>query len=401
MGLSGRLLGTEETSFLRGLDVQLVLLVSVVSSMSAVASPALPAMGGAFDVTPAQLGLVFTAYTLPGVFILPLIGLLGDVKGRRAAVVPGLLLFGVAGFAVGLVSDFRLVLALRVLQGVGYAAFNVLTVAIIGDLLDGPAESAAQGVRATLNKVAGFAGPVLAGVLAGIAWNYPFFLYGIAVPVGLLFYLRFGVGDSDAALGGHRRPVAHYLRETAGLASDPFVATVLAGGFFRMFLKYALYAFIALAVVDGYGGTASYAGFLLGLYSIVGAMVSSQSARVTGTLGFPAALAVGFLVAASAFVAFPLAGGLAPLTVLVVVHGIGEGIINPVHKSLLTRSADRDLRASVVSLNGVTQSIGRTVTPVVLTPMLVVGGRAAYDLLFAVAGGVVLVATAAAAITFR
>lgn len=403
MSAAARALGVDDVSFIGSRNVQLILLVSMVSSMGSVASPALPAMSTTLGVDPARIGLVFTAFTLPAIFALPAVGVIGDMYSRRAVVVPGLLVFGVAGLGVGLVQDFETILVLRGLQGVGYTAFNSLTVALLGDLLVGQEESAAQGFRVLLNKATGFVGPTVAGVLAAIAWNYPFFLYALAVPVGVLVYFQLHPErESDAASaspesdGGEGRTLRHYFEEMTDLVRDPFVVGILAGGFIRMFLKYGLYVFLPLAVEYQYGGSPGYAGFLVGLYSLVGAVVASQSARFTGTMSHSYALVAGFLIAGFAFVAFPLAGGLVALTVLVAVHGVGEGIINPVHKSVMTQSVGPEVRAGLVTTNAIVQNVAKTVTPVALGALLVVVGSAAYDVLFLLAGGVTLLATAVA-----
>ncbi|MFB6097347.1 MAG: MFS transporter [Haloferacaceae archaeon] len=393
MDVTGRLLGVEDTGFLRSIDVQLVFLISMVSSMGSIASPALPAMSSSLGVPEARIGLVFTAFTLPAIFALPLVGVVADLYGRKAIVVPGLVLFGGAGLAVGLVGDFRLILVLRGLQGIGYTAFNSLTVALLGDLLTGAEESAAQGTRVLLNKLTGFAGPALAGVLAAVAWQYPFYLYALGVPAGILVALRLGE-ESDVEDDG--RGLREYGADIGALVRDPFIVGVLGGGFVRMFLKYALYTFLTLAVVNQYGGSLGYAGLLVGLYSLVGAFVASQSARFTEGVGHSYALVAGFVVASLAYLAFPLAGGIVAVTALVLVHGIGEGIINPVHKSILSQSVASEVRGGFVSTNAIVQNTAKTVTPVVLAPILVVFGGGAYDTLFFVAGAAGLVACALA-----
>lgn len=389
MGVTERILGVDDTGFLKSIDVQLVFLISMVSSMGSIASPALPAMSSTLGVPEARIGLVFTAFTLPAIFALPLVGVVADLYGRKAVVVPGLLLFGVAGLSVGLVTDFRTILVLRGLQGIGYTAFNSLTVALLGDLLTGPEESAAQGTRVLLNKVTGFAGPAIAGVLAAIAWQYPFYLYAAGIPAGILVFLRLG---DESSTEDDARGLREYGADIGSLVKDPYIVGVLGGGFFRMFLKYALYAFLSLAVVNQYGGSIGYAGFLVGLYSLVGAFVASQSARLTEGFSHSYALVLGFVLASIAYLAFPLAGGMVAVTGIVLLHGIGEGVINPVHKSILSQSVTSDVRGGFVSTNAIVQNTAKTVTPVALAPILVIFGGQAYDTLFFVAGVVGFVA---------
>ena len=409
MSIAERVLGVENISFLRSLDVQLVFLISIISSMGSIAGPALPAMSGALGISEARIGLVFTAFTFPAIVVLPIISIVADLYSRKAVVVPGILLFGVAGFSVGLAEEFRTILLLRGLQGIGYTAFNSLTVALLGDLLSGSTESAAQGARVILNKTTGFVGPAIAGVLAGLAWYYPFYLYGLAVPAGILVYFRLEGSvrergrerDADTDTVVDTNPageVRRYVTDIHALVADPFIAGVLAAGFFRMFLKYTLYTFLALALVEQYGGSLGYAGFLVGLYSLIGAVVGSQSARFTEGLSHSYALLVGFVIASVAFLAFPVASGLIAVTALVLMHGVGEGIINPVHKSILSQSVDTDLRAGLVTSNAIVQNTAKTVTPVVLSPVLVLAGSSGYGTLFFLAGGVTLLTSLIAAV---
>jgi MFS family permease len=390
MGLLSRILGVEDTSFLRSSDIQLVFLMSIVSSTGSIASPALPAMSGTLGIPEARIGLMFTAFTLPAIFALPLVGVVADLYGRKAVIVPGLLLFGLAGMGVGFTSDFRVILALRGLQGIGYTAFNSLVVALLGDILTGSQESAAQGSRVLLNKLTGFAGPAIGGVLAAIAWQYPFYLYAVAVPAGILVFLNLD-GDMDAA-DEDSRDLWEYIRDIRDLIRDPFVIGVLGGGFVRMFLKYALYTFLAFAVVNQYGGSIGYAGLLVGLYSLTGGIVATQAARFTESFSHSYALLTGFVIASAAYVAFPLAGGIVGLTLLVLLHGAGEGIINPVQKSILSQSVQADVRGGLVTTNAIVHNIAKTVTPVVLSPILLLAGKNAYDQLFLITGAVALVA---------
>lgn len=403
MSVMSEILGTDDISFLRSQSVQLVLLVSVVSSMGSVASPALPAMTDALSISPARIGLVFTAYTLPGVFLLPAVGVVAGVYGQRLVVSAGLVLFGAAGLAVGLVTDFEVILLLRALQGCGYAAFNPLTVSLLGDLLTGHEEAASQGVRALLNKVSGFLGPTIGGVLAAVAWYYPFYLYGVAVPVGIVVYFALSVrseggetgdGSQDAGTvdedgSTNREEIHRYFRDLIGVFRRPSIGLIVLGGFFRMFLKYTLYTFLALAVANQFGADLGTAGLLVGIYSLTGAIVGTQSARFTQNLGHMYALLWAFILASAAFVVFPLVDSLVLVGLLVVIHGIGEGIINPIHKSILTQSVGKDARVGLVTSNGIAQSIGRTVTPVVLSPLLLFDGWD-YTHLFFVSGSLTL-----------
>jgi MFS transporter, ACDE family, multidrug resistance protein len=84
--------------------------------------------GGAWGLAGAGRGLLITVFTLPGVFLTPVAGVLSDKFGRKTVLIPSLLLFGVAGGACALARDFELLLGLRVLQGVGAATLGATNV---------------------------------------------------------------------------------------------------------------------------------------------------------------------------------------------------------------------------------------------------------------------------------
>ena len=62
-------------------------------------SPAFPKIVVELGLSPQDVGLLITMFTLPGVFLAPVVGVLADRVGRKRILVPSLFLFGIAGFA--------------------------------------------------------------------------------------------------------------------------------------------------------------------------------------------------------------------------------------------------------------------------------------------------------------
>jgi len=86
--------------------------------------PVLPAMGHALDVSPVQVGLLITAFSVPAGLLIPLAGALADRYGRKIIMVPALMLYGLGGLLAGaaalwLAKPFPYLLGARILQGVG------------------------------------------------------------------------------------------------------------------------------------------------------------------------------------------------------------------------------------------------------------------------------------------
>src|ERR687886_1918683 len=163
----------------RGLVVAFATSVASIMGVQLV-FPVLPPMMEQLDVSKSSIGLVVTVYTVPMIFLAPVAGAIADLHGRRPLLFGGLVLFGLAGAGVGLAPTFEAVLVLRALQGVGASAIMPLTIVLLSDLLQGEHETSAQGLKVVLDRVSLTVVPLVAGVLATVAWQLPFALFALA-----------------------------------------------------------------------------------------------------------------------------------------------------------------------------------------------------------------------------
>ena len=139
-----------------------------------VVPPALPDIATQFSVSDAQVGLVMTTFSLPPLFMVPIVGALADLYGRRTIILTFLTLYGMAGTAIIFAGSFETVLVLRFIQGVGYAGTQPLGVTLIGDLYSGTRGSTAQGLYSSSIGFGNIAAPILAGALLALGWFFPF-----------------------------------------------------------------------------------------------------------------------------------------------------------------------------------------------------------------------------------
>ena len=91
-GQSGHLIRDRNLHIVFSITLIAVLAVSSIT-------PAFPQIARALDVSPAQIGWLISAFTVPGIFLTPLLGMAADRWGRRQVLVPSLLLFAAAGAA--------------------------------------------------------------------------------------------------------------------------------------------------------------------------------------------------------------------------------------------------------------------------------------------------------------
>ena len=181
----------EEKKYSRML-IPSILSVSVLTIMAPTAvSPALAAIRDAFpQITATQAKLVLT---LPTLVMMPM-GLLSarlTAKiDKKKLLLTGMTLFLVFGVAGGFVNDFRLLLLMRLLFGVGLGIMTPLSTSLIFDFAPNPERrSKLLGIQGSFNQLGGLLFMSLSGVLASISWRYSFLCYAFVVISLILTFL--------------------------------------------------------------------------------------------------------------------------------------------------------------------------------------------------------------------
>ncbi|RSM42326.1 MFS transporter [Amycolatopsis balhimycina DSM 5908] len=148
-----------------------------------VVATALPRIAAEFGGTGAY-AWVTTAYLLAGSVTAPLYGKLGDVFGRKRVLLAALAVFLLGSLACGLAPTAGLLIAGRVLQGAGSGGLFVSVGASLGEMFT-PREGAKYfGWFSICFAVASLSGPVVGGLLTGLAGWRSIFL--VNLPLGLV-----------------------------------------------------------------------------------------------------------------------------------------------------------------------------------------------------------------------
>jgi MFS family permease len=204
-----------ETKVYRNRNFQIVCAASLTGMMmAAMVVPAFQTMVEALGVSEQSIGLLISVYTLPNFLFAPVAGVMADRLGRRRLLIPALFLFGIFGGACALAPDFKTLLILRGLQGIGGAPLMGVPGAIIGDLFSGQKRAEAMGLNTTAMYAGYVVYPILGGALAGFGWNYVFLPFLIAIPVGLiaLVSLRCPEPENKQSLKDYLGDALRYLR---------------------------------------------------------------------------------------------------------------------------------------------------------------------------------------------
>lgn len=363
MGLLTWVFG-EDASILGDRSLQVLLLVNLSPPLGAsLVSPLLESLTGPFGVSEAEVALMLTAFTAPSIVLIPIAGLLADRYGRKVVMVVGLLLFSLGGLAITLTTDFRVVLALRLVQGVGFAGLTPVIVTSLGDLYRGSAEATAQGIRFATTGLVLMTLPLVGGALLALAWQYPFYLYGIGLPAAAVVALFFEE-PSDAAEDAETEGGS--VRDVLSVVRQPRVAAVLVGRAVPNFLYIAFLTTNSFVVVNLLDGTPSLAGLLVTAASVMHVIAATQAGRVTAWFDsrlYPLLVAtlsmgLGLAVVGLAPTYLAAVGGSAAI-------GLGFGLSLSLYRSVITGFTSDALRGSVVSVGSSLGRVGATVAPIV------------------------------------
>ena len=237
-------------------------------------TPVLPSVATVFDRTPQTVALVIAMFTLPGVVFTPIAGVLGDRIGRRAVLLPSLLLFAVAGTACAFARSFEVLLVLRFLQGMGATALGAINITLIGDLYARKQRAEAMGYNAAGLSVGTGVYPAIGGALAVFAWHYPFYLPIVSLPVALA--VVFLLDNPEPEVKGSLR---EYMAVTIRSVLQPHVLLLFSISVVTFILIYGPFlAYLPFQLERSFDASPVMIGIVMSVTSISPPDVSTRSA---------------------------------------------------------------------------------------------------------------------------
>lgn len=130
------------------------------------------------------LSWLFTSYMLTSTVIIPLVGKLGDIYGRKLFLIGGVFIFMVSSAACGAAPNMPVLIWMRAVQGLGGGMIFASVFATMGDLFS-PAERGKYiGLFTGMFSLASIIGPAFGGFLTdNLSWRWVFY---VNIPVSLI-----------------------------------------------------------------------------------------------------------------------------------------------------------------------------------------------------------------------
>jgi len=346
-------------------------------------TPALPIISTALDLTKAEVALLISAFTFPGILLTPVAGLLADRWGRKAVLVPSLFIFAMGGSAIFFVREFQMMIPLRVLQGIGAASLGALNTTLIGDFYKGRDLPAVMGYNSSVLSLSTATYPLIGGLLAGMAWHWPFILPSLGIPAAVYIWIFLPEPEIE------RSPdFLSYIRAASRSILRREVLSVFALGVLTFVILYgAFLTFLPFLLRQTFDLSPPQIGVIFSLSSLTTALLSSRIGRLTEQFGSLKLLKTAFILYAAVTLMMPHIEDLRLFAVPILLFGSAQALNIPSLMTLLSRLAPSEQRAVFMSLFGMVLRIGQTLGPLIVGIGFAFGGL---DAAFYLTSGVAL-----------
>ncbi|MGE5672888.1 MAG: MDR family MFS transporter [Mycobacterium leprae] len=169
---------------------------------------------------------VLTMYMLTSTAVVPMVGKLADMYGRRLFFLAGVALFVSGSVLCGLAGSMMQLIIFRGLQGIGGGMLLPAAYTIVGDIYPGAQRVTAQAFLSAVWGIAASVGPKLGGWLTQYyTWRWIFF---INLPIGLIAIAIIFFGYKES--GQRARQSVDWLGSMTITASTTFFLLALARG---------------------------------------------------------------------------------------------------------------------------------------------------------------------------
>ncbi len=211
---------------------RVVLLVATLASfvfpfMVSTVNIALPTLGKAFSLDSVTLGWIATAYILSSAALLVPFGRIADIYGRKKIFTWGIGIFTLSSLLCGLADSATMLIACRVLQGMGGAMLAATSVALLTTVFPANERGKVLGIIVAAAYLGLSLGPVLGGILTErLGWRSIFFvgaLLGLFVLAVVLWKLK----DEWTGAKGERFDFTGSIIYVLGLVALVYGSTLL------------------------------------------------------------------------------------------------------------------------------------------------------------------------------
>ena len=280
----------------------------------------------------------------------------------RTLALTGLALYVLSGAGAFFVDDIRVLLVFRALMGVSVGMIMPLSTGLLAYYFPPEEQAGLMGLSAAMNQMGGVVATFLAGMLAGISWNYAFLVYLL----GLIAVILVALFLPNERLSGRGGVSLSLLRRFHPSVVGMFLVMVL------FFIYPTNFALTASGTLSEMGVTLTMVGldvvaFLVGL--CFGFLMKRFAAQMkyVAPLGF----AAGYLCLATG-------SGLVWLLLGSAFIGVANGIGVPYLNTIGSVKAGKEAATTVMPLLSAALYLGQFLSPLIVSPIASAAGISPY-----------------------
>lgn len=320
--------------------------------------PVLPLLQKQLGISSLQSSMLITLYSVMAIVLIPIAGYLSDRFGRKAVIIPSLIAAGVGGavcgFAAGLESHaYSIILAGRILQGIGAAGAMPIVLPLVGDMFKSEEQvSSGLGLIETSNTFGKVLSPIAGSALAAWAWQAPFWSIPALslIAVLLVGFLVHTPKKQEAKPSSTKQ----FIKSTWKLyvSKARWLTALFIIGCIGMFILFGLLFYLSETLENEYGLKGVLKGCVLAIPLTVLCGASYIAGKVIGKrkMLMKWLTTIGFLLSAASIIICLIVKPLAAQIALLSAAGLGIGAALPCLDAFITEGIEKKERGTISSL---------------------------------------------------
>lgn len=342
--------------------------------------PILPVMEKELDISKLQSSYIITVYSIVAIICIPIAGYLSDRYGRKKVLVPALILAGIGGGIAGLAAwlmdnAFLVILAGRILQGIGASGAMPIVIPLVGDMFRRDDEaSATLGIIETSNTVGKVLSPILGSALTAIIWFLPFLSIPVFCAISVLMIIFLIKDKKEEKEEDEPMPFKKYwqiMKEVFREHKRWLIAIFIIGAIL-MFILFGFLFYLSSILEEKFNIDGIKKGLLLAIPLLALSIASyitgkriKDNLKVMKWISFIGIVLAGCSVAVISFMDHFIC-----LLIIFLVCGTGIGMALPCLDSLITESIEKTIRGAVTSIYSSMRFIGVAAGPPVIAILM-------------------------------
>ncbi len=318
--------------------------------------PILPDIERAFNISPTSATMLISVYTLPGLIVSLLCGILAEKIGRKYIVFIGIICFTFGGLLCSEAQSFKELLLYRALQGIGGGVSAAMYATLIADRYTGLKLTKMMGRASFVIGVNTALLPLIGGYLGEISWNSPFYIsfFGLIL-LSLFPFIDFKGKNADFNF-------KEYLVNTQSALKNIKILELFLLIFLAFMVYYGLISYFPTIMSANFSLTSSKIGIFLFITAIGASFSSFILAYLSQKFSLATLLLLTgvfyFISQAFMLVSIPLILYCIPL----IFAGFAQGFCVPIiNKEIASTSPEN--HATLLPLTAAVFRAGQTITP--------------------------------------